>query len=221
MHGETVTRDNDRLKARLVERFGGAPLPDAAACDHAHAARWSDFDLNPHAGHLRAEEATLREAAVLMPIIDRPAELTLLLTQRTQHLSAHAGQISLPGGRREPEDSTPVETALRETREEVGILPDEVRVIGAMDCYETRTGFLITPIVGLVAPDYTLVPNTNEVEEVFEVPLAFLLDPRNHKTHSREYKGMRYHFHAMPYHDYYIWGATAAMLKNLYRELME
>jgi 8-oxo-dGTP pyrophosphatase MutT (NUDIX family) len=209
------------LKARLIERFGGAPLPDAAACDHAHAARWSDFYHNPQARQLPADAAAQREAAVLMPIIDRPAELTLLLTQRTRHLSAHAGQISLPGGRREAEDATPVETALRETREEVGIRPEEVRVIGAMDCYETRTGFLITPIIGLVTPDYTLLPNAYEVEEVFEVPLAFLLDPQNHKTHSRTDRGMRYRFHAMPYHDYYIWGATAAMLKSLYQQLME
>jgi 8-oxo-dGTP pyrophosphatase MutT (NUDIX family) len=209
------------LKARLTERFGGPALPGERAREHAHAARWSDFDLNPHADHLRAEVGQLREAAVLLPIIDRSDEFTLLLTQRTQHLSSHAGQISLPGGSRDPEDMTPVDTALRETREEVGILPEEVSVVGAMDGYETRTGFLITPIIGIVAPDYTLNPSTDEVEEVFEVPLAFLLDPENHKKHSREFKGVRYHFHAMPYHDYYIWGATAAMLKNFYQLLME
>jgi len=216
-----VSSDTEQLKEVIVRRFGGAPLPGEPAREHAHAARWSDFDLNPHAGHLRADATRLREAAVLLPIIDRPDELTLLLTQRTQHLSSHAGQISLPGGSREPEDATPVDTALRETREEVGILPGEVSVVGAMDCYETRTGFLITPIIGIVRPDYTLIPDVNEVEEVFEVPLPFLLDPQNHKQHSREYKGVRYHFHAMPYHDYYIWGATAAMLKNFYRQLME
>lgn len=215
-----MSSDNDRLKTRLLERFGGAPLPGEAARDHAHAARWSDFDLNPHAGHLRPDVTTLREASVLLPVIDRPDALTLLLTQRTQHLSSHPGQISLPGGGRESADATPVDTALRETWEEVGILPEEVSVVGAMDCYETRTGFLITPIIGIVRPDYTLAPNVNEVEEVFEVPLAFLLDPLNHKTHSREYKGMRYHFHAMPYNDYYIWGATAAMLMNFYRQLI-
>lgn len=216
-----MSSETERLKERLVERFGGEPLPGEAAREHAHAARWSDFDLNPHADHLRADVTTLREAAVLLPVIDRPEDLTLLLTQRTQHLSSHAGQISLPGGRREPEDATPVATALRETEEEVGIRPEEVCVIGAMDGYETRTGFLITPIIGIVRADYTLIPDANEVDEVFEVPLRFLLDPENHKQHSREYKGVRYHFHAMPYRDYYIWGATAAMLRNFYQLLME
>lgn len=206
------------IKQRIAERFGSKAAGEALT---GETARWSDFDLNPGAMHLRAKPDTLREAAVLLPIIDQEPDLTMLLTRRTEHLSSHAGQISLPGGRREEGDATPVATALRETQEEVGIRPGEVSILGAMDTYETRTGFVITPIIGLVVPHFTLQPDTNEVEEVFEVPLNFLLDPANHEKHSRDYKGMTYYFHAMPYRDYYIWGATAAMLKTFYRQLME
>lgn len=208
----------DTLKQRIVERFGTCRAGDALA---PGPAAWSDFDLNPWAVHLRASPDALREAAVLLPLIDREPEMTMLLTRRTEHLTSHAGQISLPGGRREEGDASPVATALRETQEEVGIKAEEVEILGAMETYETRTGFVITPVIGLVAPDFTLQPDMNEVEEVFEVPLDFLLDPGNHEKHSREFKGMTYHFHAMPYHDYYIWGATAAMLKTFYRQLME
>lgn len=202
------------LKARIEARFG------ADRGETSAQARWSDYDLNPHALGARPKARKLREAAVLVPLVERPDALTLLLTQRTSHLSAHAGQISFPGGRREAQDPHATATALREAEEEVGIKPEEVRVVGAMDAYETRTGFLVTPVIGLVRPDYTVNIDPFEVEEAFEVPLRFLLDAANHKRHSLEHQGVTYYFHAMPYGDYYIWGATAGMLMNLYRELM-
>jgi 8-oxo-dGTP pyrophosphatase MutT (NUDIX family) len=137
------------------------------------------------------------------------------LTQRTAHLTDHAGQISFPGGRTEPEDKDPIATALRETQEEVGLPPELVRVLGRLDNYMTSTGYEVAPIVGLIQPPFPVKPDPHEVAEVFEVPLAFLVDPRNHQRHSREWQGRKRHFYVMPYQDRYIWGATAGMLVNL------
>ncbi len=156
-------------------------------------------------------------AAVLIPLIDRPGGLTVLFTRRTDHLDHHPGQISFPGGRLEPADAGPEDTALRETREETGLDPRRVRLIGGLDLYRTRTGFLITPLVGVVTPPLDLAPDPFEVAEIFEAPLDFFLDPANHKRHSHEYDGRTRWFHAMPYGGYYIWGATAGMLMNLYQ----
>jgi len=140
----------------------------------------------------------------------------LMLTQRTDHLNDHPGQISFPGGRIEAADTSPEDAALREAEEEVGLIRDHVEVIGRLDQYVTRTGFSVTPVVGLVNPAYTIQPDPFEVAEVFEVPLAFLLDPANHRRDSRIYKGTKREFYAMPYGEYYIWGATAGMIRNLY-----
>ena len=170
-----------------------------------------DHDLNP--GMQPPRDLTL--AAVLVPIIDRPEGMTVLLTKRTEHLNAHAGQISFPGGRLEPHDDGPVAAALRETEEEVGLDPDRVSIVGRLDLYITRTGYEITPVVGIVDPPFEVTPDSFEVAEVFEVPLAFLVDRANHQRHSRYYKGARRQFYAMPYDDRYIWGATAGMLVNL------
>jgi 8-oxo-dGTP pyrophosphatase MutT (NUDIX family) len=152
---------------------------------------------------------------VLVPLIDRPEGLQVLLTQRTAHLKDHAGQISFPGGRAEPEDPDAVATALRETHEEVGLPADHVRVIGRLDNYITSTGYEVAPVVGLVRPPFPVKPDPYEVAEVFEVPLAFLVDPRNHERHSREWQGRTRYFYVLPYRDRYIWGATAGMLVNL------
>ena len=175
-------------------------------------------DLNPGFMRRRAGVRS-RPASVLVPLIDRPDELTVLLTQRTDHLPDHAGQVSFPGGSREAHDSDEIDTALRETEEEVGIARQHVDVIGAMDLYQTSSGFDITPVVGVVRPDFQLDVDAHEVADVFEVPLTFFLDPSNHATESRRFGLHRFHYYAMPYNGYFIWGATAAMLVNLSRVL--
>jgi 8-oxo-dGTP pyrophosphatase MutT (NUDIX family) len=167
----------------------------------------------------REEAATI--AAVLVPIITRPSGLTVLFTQRTAHLKAHSGQVSFPGGRAEPADASPEETALRETEEEIGLPRSRVEVLASLPEYCTRTGFRVTPVVGLVLPPLELVPDPREVESIFEVPLAFLLDARNHRRQTREYQGRTVGFYEMPYGDRYIWGATAGMIVNLYRTLAD
>ncbi len=162
-----------------------------------------------------APELPLTPAAVLLPIVLRPAGQTVLLTQRTAHLRDHAGQISFPGGRVETEDLSPVHTALRETEEEIGLLRQHVEVLGFLPEYRTATGYRVTPVVGLVAPPFELSPDAQEVAEVFEVPLGFLLDPANHQRHSLHYRGALRHYFAMPYGEYFIWGATAGMIRSL------
>jgi 8-oxo-dGTP pyrophosphatase MutT (NUDIX family) len=157
----------------------------------------------------------LTAAAVLFPIVSREGGYTVLLTQRTAHLRDHAGQISFPGGRVEEEDLSPIHTALRETEEEIGLTRDCVQILGFLPEYRTGTGFRITPVVGLVHPPFELRPDSFEVAEVFEVPFSFLLDPANHKRHSIDYRGAMRHFYAMPYGDYFIWGATAGMIRSL------
>lgn len=174
--------------------------------------RRGDHDLNPDL----LPKGTLREAAVLVPIVARPEGLTVMLTRRTDHLDHHPGQISFPGGRVEPEDPSAEATALREAEEEVGLDPALVRVVGRLDQYIVRTGFSVVPVVGIVDPNYTIAPDDFEVAEVFEVPLAFLLDPANHRRDHRRAQDKTRTFYAMQYGDYYIWGATAGMLINLY-----
>lgn len=172
----------------------------------------------PEAGQFVQEEGgeglALTPAAVLFPIVLR-ARPTVLLTRRTAHLRDHAGQISFPGGRVEPEDPSPVHTALRETLEETGLAEEHVEIIGFLPEYRTGTGFRVMPVVGLVHPPFDLHPDPFEVAEVFEVPLDFLLNPANHQPHSLHYRGALRHFHAMPYGDYFIWGATAGMIRSL------
>lgn len=155
---------------------------------------------------------TGRPAAVLIPLVVREPSLTVLLTKRTEHLHHHPGQISFPGGRVEAADDSPVSTALRETEEEIGLSRERVELLGMLPPYLTGTGFRVTPVVGLVHPPFELRPDSFEVAEVFEVPLAFLLDPANRKRHRMMYRGRMREYYALPYGDYYIWGATAGML---------
>jgi 8-oxo-dGTP pyrophosphatase MutT (NUDIX family) len=163
----------------------------------------------------------LKNAAVLLPIVRRPAGLGLLLTQRTDHLSNHAGQVSFPGGRAEEQDASPIDTALRETEEEIGLHRRHVEIVGVLPDYITGTGYRITPVVGLVTPPFDLAADPNEVAEIFEVPLSFLMDGANHQRMSidlPEGAGRR-SFYAMPYQRFFIWGATAGMLRNLFHFL--
>ncbi|KVC78521.1 coenzyme A pyrophosphatase [Burkholderia ubonensis] len=167
-----------------------------------------------------------RSAAVLVPLVVRDAGLTVLLTQRADHLNDHAGQVSFPGGRREPFDPDATATALREAKEEIGLAGEQVEILGALPDYLTGTGFCVTPVVGLVHPPFTVQADTFEVAEIFEVPLAFLMNPANHQIRTFRWDGGERRFFAMPYPrgdgsgDYFIWGATAGMLRNLYRFLV-
>ena len=163
--------------------------------------------------------AARRRASVLVPIVTRHGELTMLFTRRTAHLRNHSGQIAFPGGGAEPGDASAEATALRETHEEIGLDPARVEVLGRLSDYHTRTDYRVTPVVGLVAPPFELRLDAHEVDAAFEVPLAFLLDPANHLRHQREFQGRTVPFYAIAYRDYYIWGATAGMLINLYRFL--
>ncbi|MCH2221496.1 MAG: CoA pyrophosphatase [Dechloromonas sp.] len=175
------------------------------------------------AGHFVQEDGALDQpltpAAVLFPIVLRDDGHTVLLTQRTAHLRDHAGQISFPGGRVEAHDQTPIETALRETEEEIGLSRERVEIVGFLPEYRTGTGFRVTPVVALVRPPFDLRPDPFEVAEIFEVPLAFLIDPANHQQHSLHYRGALRHYFAMPYGDYFIWGATAGMIRSLSERL--
>lgn len=203
------------LRERLTARAGGRGLH-------------GDFDLNPE---MRAKALDLLgnkkpvPAAVLVPLVNRPEGLSLLLTQRTAHLAHHAGQISFPGGRIEDEDfaadpeHAAARAALRETEEEIGLDRSRVELIGRLDEYITGTGFRIAPMVGLVTPPFSLTLDSFEVAEAFEVPLEFVFDPRNHKRCLRIDHGRERHFYAIPFGRHYIWGATAGILVHFAREL--
>ena len=160
------------------------------------------------------EAAAITAAAVLVPIVTHREALSVLFTQRTTHLKNHAGQVSFPGGRAEPGDATPEFTALRETHEEIGLPPEQAEIIARLPDYFTRTGYRVTPVVGLLTPPLALAPDPREVEEVFEVPLAFLLDPANRERRSMQWQGHRREFYAFTYGTHYIWGATAGILVN-------
>lgn len=172
-----------------------------------------DIERQQHIG-----EQTLKPAAVLLLVVDR-AEPAVVFTQRTTHLPDHAGQVSFPGGRCDAEDCSPEETALREAREEVGIEPARVEILGRLPEYRTSTGYSVTPVVGWAEPPLEYRPDPAEVEAVFEVPLAFLLDPANHRYESAFHLGRMRRFWAMPYGERYIWGATAGMLVTFQRIL--
>jgi 8-oxo-dGTP pyrophosphatase MutT (NUDIX family) len=192
------------LRARFAQRLAWAPEP---------------IDVRWHV------EGDPRAAAVLVPLVVRDTGLTVLLTQRADHLSDHAGQVSFPGGRREPTDPDATATALREAQEEVSLAPERVEVLGALPDYLTGTGFRVTPVIGLVHPPFTVQADTLEVAEIFEVPLAFLMNPTHHEVRLLRWEGGERRFFAMPYPratsggHHFIWGATAGMLRNLYRFL--
>ena len=213
--GRALTRE--WLRSRFVRLgapgrrgFGGAAdAAEAAALRHATR---GDHDLNPG---MTPPSVALRPAAVLVPLIDRAEGMSVLLTLRTAHLSAHAGQVAFPGGRIEPEDSDAAAAALRETEEEIGLPREHVSLIGRLDTYVTGTGFEITPVVGIVSAPFSLSIDPHEVAEVFEVPLPFVLDPANHRRTERMFEERQRVFFVLPYENRNIWGATAGMLVNL------
>ncbi len=198
--------DVSRLDADWMrQRFGAPPLWVPETSDEQR---------------LRASDAPYTPASVLMPIILRDTGPTLLLTQRTAHLHDHAGQVSLPGGRFEASDASAIATALRETEEEVGLHRRHIEVIGTLPDYLTGTGFRVTPVVSLVKPPFGLRADPFEVAEIFEVPMQFLMNGSHHQRRSIEIPAAgRRSFYAMPYDRFFIWGATAGMLRNLYHFL--
>jgi 8-oxo-dGTP pyrophosphatase MutT (NUDIX family) len=202
IHDSAIELDADWLRRHFAS---GAPLGETLYGDQGAEAERAAAARQP--------------ASVLVPIVARAEELTVLFTRRTERLRSHSGQISFPGGRVEPGDASPEATALRETREEIGLDARHVELLGRLTEYHTRTGFRITPVVGLVTPPFELALDAHEVDTAFEVPLSFLLDPANHQRHAREYQGRTVHYFAIAYREHYIWGATAGMLVNLYRYL--
>jgi 8-oxo-dGTP pyrophosphatase MutT (NUDIX family) len=158
-------------------------------------------------------------AAVLIPVVAHAHELSVLFTQRTTHLRSHSGQVAFPGGRAEPGDASAEFTALREAEEEIGLRPESVELLARLPDYRTRTGYVVTPVIGLLTPPLALTPDPNEVAEIFEVPLAFLLDERNRQRRTRAFQGQTVGYYVFEYQGRVIWGATAGMLVNLNRML--
>jgi 8-oxo-dGTP pyrophosphatase MutT (NUDIX family) len=214
-------------------RNGPAAISSAEFFDRARArlrfeipAGLTDPDLIPASGdqgtdrmlEILAREQPIRPAAVLVPVVDHP-QPTVLLTQRSANLNEHAGQISFPGGKIDATDASPLEAALREAGEEIGLGQEFIDPIGYLDLYGTSFGFRILPTVARVKPGFKLRINHSEVDETFEVPLSFLMNPANHQVHSKEFRGMERSYYAMPYEERYIWGATAGILRMLFERI--
>jgi 8-oxo-dGTP pyrophosphatase MutT (NUDIX family) len=207
--GGAGLRDRDALRLRLQDIGGRLGARGRLAGDEGHQG------VGSSAGRGRTP------AAVLLGLVARPDGPSVILTQRTAHLRDHAGQISLPGGRIEATDDGPAAAALREAFEEIGLPPEKVELLGGLRHYDTITGFRIHPVVGWIEPPVDLAPHPVEVAEAFELPLAFVLDPANHRRDSYERNGERRRFYVLPYRDRYIWGATAGILVNFARLLLE
>jgi len=173
----------------------------------------SDFDLNPDV--VLSSDRVLRAAGVLVPLIERQGDLFVILTKRSSALKHHPGQIAFPGGKQDDSDPDVTAAALREASEEIGLNPTNVTVLGHMPIHETVTGFNVTPVIGRVLADFSPLPEPGEVDEVFEVPLAHVCDPQNYLVQSRRWRGQRRHYFTVPYGPYYIWGATARILRGL------
>lgn len=191
-------------------RLNPEPPPSGAGAQGDHI-------LNPE---FQVDDLVYRDAAVLIPVVAREPEATILLTVRTSHLPAHAGQIAFPGGKIEATDGGPAAAALREAEEEIGLDPALVEPIGYLDAYLTRTGYRIIPVLGRVDPRHTLTINPGEVTEAFEVPLSFLMSPANHRQGRRVLLGKERTFYEMPYERHYIWGITAGIIRGLYERVL-
>jgi 8-oxo-dGTP pyrophosphatase MutT (NUDIX family) len=208
---EFVARAKARLSLAVPENLNAA-----ASLDELTALQ-GDHQLAKDMAGILADKP-FRPAAVLMPVVARE-QPTSLLTQRASGLSTHSGQVAFPGGRIDPGDRDPVDAAMREAMEEIGLAREFIMPLGYLDPYLSGTGFRIVPVVALIRPGFTLALNPGEVVDAFEVPFDFLMSPHNHQRHSREWRGITRSYYAMPYQDRYIWGATAGMIRRLYERL--
>lgn len=207
------------MDARPRHPFNAEEFRRRAAREQApHEEHYGDHSLNPDLAPL-FDTASLRDAAVLVPVVDRGDEASVILTKRTEKLRSHSGQIAFPGGRVDPGDPTPEFAALRETEEEIGLGADFIDVIGRMPDYVSGSGFRIAPVLGVVRPGFFLTINEDEVEDAFEVPLSFLMNPRNHNRESRIWQEKERFFYTMPFGERYIWGITAGIIRTLYERL--
>jgi 8-oxo-dGTP pyrophosphatase MutT (NUDIX family) len=216
MDAEQTLFTADDFRARAEAR--ALPLLDMAAIAPGASGLRGDHDAE---GGLMMDVAPdgYRLAAVLIAVVDHPGEATVLLTRRAADLPSHGGQVAFPGGKMEPADATVIDTALREAQEEIGLAPALVTPIARLDTYHTGSGFRIVPVLGVVSPGFMLAPDASEVDEVFEVPLQFLMTVANHQRHSIEWQGRQRFYYAMPYGERYIWGATAGILRIMYERL--
>jgi 8-oxo-dGTP pyrophosphatase MutT (NUDIX family) len=216
---ETVTTPaltSDEFFARVRARLT-LDVP-AALTDAALIPKRGDHDAEPVMQRM-AEVRPIRPAAVLVPVVDHANEPTVLLTQRAQHLPDHAGQVSFPGGKIDKTDASPLDSALREAEEEIGLDRSFVTPLGYLDLYLTTLGYRIVPVVARVKPGFALTLNESEVDASFEVPLAYLMDQNNVQRHAREWQGMTRHYYAINFGERYIWGATAGILRNLHERI--
>ncbi|MEW9804590.1 CoA pyrophosphatase [Mesorhizobium marinum] len=200
--------------------FSAEDFRRRAAIDHGPHERfdYGDHSFNP--GHPRVTgPRTLRDAAVLIPVVDRGDEASVILTKRAETLSSHSGQVAFPGGRIDPTDASPEDAALREAQEEIGLDLSHVELVGRMPDYVSGSGYRIAPVLSVVRPGFRLALNQHEVDAAFEVPLRFLMDPANHKQSSREFNKQMWVFYDMPYGEQRIWGVTAGIIRTLYERL--
>ncbi|MEJ2117539.1 MAG: CoA pyrophosphatase [Alphaproteobacteria bacterium] len=200
------------------------PLPDAADASLPHAPLPSailkgDHDLNPDLPTACMPDEHLCPAAVLVPVADRGTHMSVILTQRSPDMPAHAGQIAFPGGKKASGDASAIDTALRETHEEIGMASEFITPLGRLDPYRTGSGFQVVPVLAIVREGYTLTLDEREVVDVFEVPLEFLMTKANYQRHEKEMHGKVRYYYAIPYKSYYIWGATAGILRSMYERL--
>lgn len=213
-----LLRSADLFRAHVSSRLATEPSAVVRRAPGLVAAGPSDFDLNPGLERELAPRSPPKDAAVLIPVVAR-TPLTVLFTLRTEHLTAHAGQVSFPGGKIDAIDPDAIATALREAEEEIALSPALVEPLGFLDTYHTSTGYMVAPLVALVSPQHGAHPNPEEVADIFEVPLEFLMDKRNINLSSRMWLGRERQFYAYTYENRYIWGATAGMLNNMFERL--
>ena len=217
MHGVGAAQalPADEFFARARQRLALAVPPGLT--DPSITPARGDHDVDPVMAQIAAVRP-IRPAAVLVPVIDHP-EPTVLLTQRAQHLPDHAGQVSVPGGKIEASDKSPLASALREANEEIGLTDDFIEPLGYLDLYMTTLGYRIVPVLARVKPGFPLKLNASEVDATFEVPLAFVMDQANVQRHAREWQGMTRHYYAITFGERYIWGVTAGILRNLHERI--
>lgn len=208
------------MHAPALRQFTADDFRRRAAAEQAPHGEtdYGDHSLNPDLKALFAN-ARLRDAAVLIPVVDRGDEASVILTKRTEKLRSHSGQVAFPGGRIDPADPTPEFAALRETEEEIGLSQDFIEVVGRMPDYVSGSGFRISPVLSVVKPGFMLTINEDEVDDAFEVPLSFLMDPANHTKSSRVWQEQERFFYTMPFGERYIWGVTAGIIRTLYERL--